>query len=93
MAMDTWQDEMFDNLADHTPYIGVPYLVSDPDTAYTTTPDGIGFAVTKGSDVSEHTSMLCAKPQVNWMDAAYPKKVNWLKASKFTPDDGKTMTE
>jgi hypothetical protein len=86
--MDTWQDEMSNNFAGHTPYYGVPYLTSEPDSAYNTTPDSIGFAV----DVDEHTSKLTAVPQVNWLKASYPQKVNWLQASKLSADNGAKMS-
>ena len=85
LDMDTWQDEMFDNMAGHTPFLGVPYLSSDPDSKYTTTPDDIGIVVEKESSFSRNLSKLSAKPQVNWMLAPNPNKVNWLQASETRP--------
>ncbi len=79
LAMDTWQDEMFDNFAGHSPYYGVPYITSEPDSPYDTTPDDLTVTVEKAT--GRHTSVLCAKPQLNWMKAAYPPKVNWLQYS------------
>ena len=88
-TMDTWQDEMENNLPG--PYYGVPYLISDPDSSYNTSPDDMSSAVDKSFTISELTSKLCARPQVNWMQAAgarpqtnwmVSQKVNWLQASQ-----------
>ncbi len=86
--MDTWQDEMENNLPG--PYYGVPYLISEPDSKYNTSPDDMSITVDKSFTISELTSKLSARPQVNWMQAAgsrpqtnwmVSQKVNWLKAS------------
>ena len=90
--MDTWQDEM--NMTGHTPYYGVPYLTSDPDSKYTSnsSPDDISVAVETSSGNFEHSSRLSAKPQVNWMLAPNPNKVNWLEASEARPNSAGKMT-
>ena len=66
-TMDTWQDEMDNHLPG--PYYGVPYLMSDPDTSYNTSPDDMSSAVDKLFTISELTSKVCARPQLSQLDA------------------------
>ena len=77
LSMDTWQDEMYDNMAGHSQYSGVPYLTSTPDSKYLSSPD-VGFMVEKEVPFT-HSEMLNAKSQVNWLDAPSAGRVNWLK--------------